>query len=122
KFQGAVNIEELAKTRPDIVFVGQDMGRNDAEAAKLDACNLTWLGVDFHGIQEQQKAIALIGQAIGASEKAQAYNGYYRKCIVRAEEAVSSLATEKRVRVYHATVEPTRTSPANSLPAEWIRA
>jgi iron complex transport system substrate-binding protein len=121
KFQGAVNIEELARTKPDIVFVAAETGRNEAEFAKLDACGLTWVGVDFHSIEEQQQAIDLIGRAVGASDKAEAYNRYYRECIARVEEAAEAVAWEKRVRVYHATVEPTRTSPANSLPADWMR-
>lgn len=121
KFQGAINIEELAKTRPDIVFVAAETGRNEAEFAKLDACGLSWVGVDFHSIEEQQHVIALIGRAVGASEQAEAYNRYYRRCIARAEEATATIAEKKRLRVYHATVEPTRTSPANSLPADWMR-
>lgn len=122
KFQGATNIEELARTKPDIVFVDAQTGRNDAEASKLDVCGLTWLAIDFHSMEEQQQAIALIGQAIEALGKATAYNNYYRECIARAGEAVAAIPQEKRIRVYHATVEPTRTSPKNSLPADWIRA
>ncbi len=122
KFQGAINIEELARTKPDIVFVSAETAGNDAEAFKLDTCGLTWLAVDFHGMEEQQQAIALIGRAIGAPEKAAAYNAYYRSCIDRVQKAVSSIPLESRIRAYHATVEPTRTYPGNSLPADWLRA
>jgi iron complex transport system substrate-binding protein len=122
KFQGAVNIEELARAKPDIVFVGVDTGGNKAEAAKLDACGLTWLAIDFHSMQEQQQAVALIGRAIGASDKSTAYNDYYNKCIARAGCAVAAIPQEKRITIYHATVEPTRTSPRDSLPTDWIRA
>jgi len=121
KFQGATNIEELARTKPDIVFVDAATGRNDAEASKLDACGLTWLVIDFHSMEEQIRAIALIGQAINRSEKAAAYNNYYRECIARAGQAVAGIPLEERTTVYHATVEPTRTSPKNSLPADWIQ-
>ena len=122
KFQGATNIEELARTKPDIVFVDAQTGRNEAEASKLDACGLTWLAVDFHCMEEQKQAIALIGQAIDVPEKAAAYNNYYRECIDRVGRAVAKIPLKKRIRVYHATVEPTRTSPKNSLPADWMRA
>jgi len=40
KLHGAINIEKLVRTRPDIVFVAAETGRNTAEAAKLDACGL----------------------------------------------------------------------------------
>ena len=122
KFQGAINIEELARTKPDIVFVSTETAGNDAEASKLDACGLTWLVVDFHSMEAQQQAIALIGRAIGESERAAAYNAYYQSCIDRVQRAVSSIPPESRIRAYHATVEPTRTYPGNSLPADWIRA
>lgn len=121
-FQGAVNIEELAKAKPDIVFVSAETGRNSAETAKLDACGLTWLVIDFHSMEQQQQAIALIGQAIGASEKAAVYNSYYRSCISRAAQGTAPIPPEIRARVYHATNEPTRTSPRQSLPEDWIRA
>jgi iron complex transport system substrate-binding protein len=122
KYQGAVNIEELARTKPDIVFVSGETGRNHTEAAKLDACGLSWLAVDFHTMTQQQEAIALIGHAIGASEKAAAYNSYYRDCIARSSQTVAAIPLNNRVRVYQATNEPTRTFPRNSLPADWIRA
>jgi len=122
KYQGAVNIEELARTKPDIVFVSAETGRNNSEAAKLDACGLSWVAVDFHSMAQQQETIALIGQAIGVSEKAVAYNNYYRSCISRVAQAVASISLESRVRVYQATNEATRTFPENSLPADWIRA
>ena len=122
KFQGAINIEELAESKPDIVFVDAETGRNQAGADKLSACGLTWIVVDFHSMKEQQQAIAIIGQAIDASEKATAYNRYYQSCINRAKNATGAIPPESRIRVYHATVEPTRTSRFSSLPADWIRA
>ncbi len=122
KFQGAINIEELARTKPDIVFVSAETAANEAEASKLDACGLTWLAVNFHSMEEQQQAIALIGRAIGAPEKAAAYNAYYQRFIDSVQKAVASIPPESRVRLYHATVEPTRTSYGNSLPSDWLRA
>ena len=121
KYQGAINVEELARAKPDIVFVAADTGRNEAEATKLDACGLTWIAVDFHTMEEQQETIALIGHAIGAPEKAAAYNDYYRTCIEQAQNAVASIPMDKRIKVYHATVEPTRTSSRKSLSADCLQ-
>ncbi len=122
KFQGAVNIEELARTKPDIVFVSAETGRNKAEGAKLDACGLKWLVIDFHSMEQQQQAIALIGKAIGASKKASAYNSFYQKCIDLASQAVETISSERRARIYHATNEPTRTTLRKSLSSDWIQA
>jgi len=122
KYQGAINIEELATVRPDIVFVAAEIGRNKAEAQKLDACGITWIAVDFKSMREQQRVIALIGQAIGAQEKAEVYNSYYRDCIDRVQAGLADSVSEKPVSVYHATVEATRTTPRNSLSTDWIHA
>ncbi len=122
KFQGAINIEELLRTRPDLVFVSAEMGRNAAETAKLDSCGLTWIAVGFHTMEKQQRAIYSIGRAIGATEKAACYNAYYRRCIERVQQKIRSVPLSQRITIYHATTEATRTTQKNSLPADWIRA
>ena len=121
KFQGAINIEELVKTEPDIVFIAAETARNDAERAKLDAFGLTWLAVGFHSMDEQQQAVRLIGAALGRSDRAQAYIDYYQSCIRRVRQAVRDIAPDKRIRLYHTTNEPTRIATKNSLPADWMR-
>jgi iron complex transport system substrate-binding protein len=120
KYQGAINIEELTAVGPDIVFIQSEDGRNAALADKFDAVGLKWAAVDFHTMAQQRDVIAMIGKAIGAAEKAVAYNRYYLRCIERVSEATATIPFEKRQRVYHATVEPSRTSPRNSLPSDWI--
>lgn len=121
KFQGAINIEELAGVRPDIVFVAADTGNNIAETSKLDHCALTWIVIDFNSMNQQQNAVSIIGKAIGAPEKAATYNNYYRSCIDRVKNATSTIPPDRRVRIYHATVEPTRTIQKDGLSADWIR-
>ena len=112
KYQGAINIEELARAGPDIVFVSSETGLNEAEAQKLDTFGIPWIAVDFRTMEEQQAVVAMIASAIGAREKAQAFNDYYRKCLARVHRAVSGIADAQRVRVYLATNEPTRTGTA----------
>ena len=121
KFQGAINIEELAGVRPDIVFVASDTGNNIAETSKLDHCGLTWIVIDFHSMDQQQNTVSIIGKAIGAPEKAETYNNYYRSCIDRVKNATSTIPPDRRARMYHATVEPTRTIQKDGLSANWIR-
>lgn len=120
KFQGAINIEELTGVQPDIVFIQSESGRNAAFADKLDALGLIWIAVDFHTMAQQRDVIAKIGKALGATDKASAYNHYYLECIKRVNEVTATLSAEKRLRVYHSTVGPYRTSPTQSLPSDWI--
>lgn len=122
KVQGAINIEQLAGVRPDIVFVQPNIGSNPAMADKLDAMGLAWITVNFHNMAEQRRVIAVIGSAIGASARADAYNNYYLSCIDRVHKAMADIPSNERLRVYHATVEPNRTSPRDSLPTDWISA
>jgi iron complex transport system substrate-binding protein len=120
KGQGNVNIEELLLAKPDIVFVPGDIGRNRSELQKMEIFQLPVLTVDYHDITGQQRAIAMIGEAIGARERSEAYNRYYDRCIDRVKEGVSHILPDQRVRAYLATVEATRTYGRHSLPAEWM--
>lgn len=122
KFQGAINIEELAKAKPDIVFVASETGLNAAEGNKLDTFKITWVAIDFRTMEEQMAAIHMIGSAIGAHEKALQFTDYYRRCLARVETAVSGVPASDRVTVYLATNEPTRTALPKSLPSDWLGA
>ena len=121
KGQGNVNVEELLLAKPDIVFVPGDIGRNTSELQKMEIFQLPVLTVDYHDISGQQRAIAMIGEAIGERKRAEAYNRYYDRCIDRVREGVSHILPDQRVRAYLATVEATRTYGKQSLPAEWMR-
>jgi len=121
KGQGNVNIEELLLARPDVVFVPGDIGRNTSELQKMEIFQLPVLTVDYHDIAGQQRAIAMIGEAIGARERAEAYNRYYDRCIDRVRDGVSHILPDQRVRAYLSTVEATRTYGKQSLPTEWMR-
>jgi len=121
KGQGNVNTEELLLAKPDIVFVPGDIGRNKSELQKMEFFKLPVLTIDYQDISGQQRAITMIGEAIGARERAEAYNRYYTHCIDRVKEGVSHILPDQRVRAYLATVEATRTYGKQSLPAEWMR-
>ncbi len=121
KFQGAINVEELAGAKPDIVFVAADTGKNSGETFKLDNCGLKWIAIDFHSMEQQQNAVSIIGAAIGASQRAGQYNAYYRSCIDRVIKATSQLPEKNRIRLYHATVDATRTIEGDGLSADWLR-
>ncbi len=120
KAQGAIKIEELLKARPDIVFIPPEIGRNKAELQKLQTFRLPSLVVDFRSIAEQQAAISMIGQAIGSEARAEAYNSYYRQSVERVGVIADLIPAGKRLRIFHATTEATRTPSPRSLSADWI--
>lgn len=122
KSSGAINIEELAKCNPDIVFVKGDTARNEAEVYKMNKCGIPFLVIEFNNMKEQQAAITMIAEALGINEQAQKYNSYYQQCIERVAEKVATIPEEDRIRVYHSVNEATRTDIRGTLPADWIQA
>ena len=79
KSQGAINIEELLRVRPDLLYIPGDVGGHDSETAKLDRFGIPYLIVEFHSIKEQQYAVRMIGESIGSLKRAREYNQYYNE-------------------------------------------
>ncbi|MEI6125744.1 MAG: ABC transporter substrate-binding protein [Pseudomonadota bacterium] len=121
KTQGGINIEELVSSRVDLVFVPVDTDRSEAERSKLEKFHIPYLVVDYHTIAEQQKTIAMIGKAIGAVDRAEKYNAYFRKCIERVRSVTDSIAEKKRLRLYHSLNEAVRTDAKDSLSTDWLQ-
>lgn len=122
KGSGVINIEELIKTAPDVVFVKSDTSSNEAEVEKLNKSKIPFLVVDFYSMQEQQNAIAMIGKVVGADDKVAQYNQYYQKCLDRVQERVANIPQQERVKVYHSINEATRTDIQKSLSGDWTKA
>ncbi len=116
----AINIEELSRLAPDVVFIQSSTAQDEAELDKFAKFGIPALVVDYRSMAEQQAAIRMIGEAIGAVEKAEAYNAYYRETADRVSERISAIPAEQRVRVYHSVNEATRTDARDTLPADWL--
>ena len=118
---GAVNLEELIRVNPDVIFIKGDTARNEGETEKLKKSKIPYLVVDYKNIKEQQYIIEMIGQAVGCQDKAKKYNEFYRQCIDRVQKKVAGIPLKDRIRVYHSVNEATRTDPKDSLPADWLQ-
>ncbi|HEY2422436.1 MAG TPA: ABC transporter substrate-binding protein [Neobacillus sp.] len=116
-----INIEELANTNPDLIFIQESTAKDEGEVRKLEELKVPYLVVNFNSIKEQQQSIAMIGKALGKAEKAEKFNNYYNEIISQVSKKVKDIPDKDRVRVYHSVTEATRTDPTNSLPAEWIK-
>lgn len=119
--EGAINIEELIKANPDIVFIRSETDRNDREVEKLQKSGIPYLVVDYKNIKEQQDAVEMIGQAIGAGDKAKKYNLYYQDIVEKVKARVAGIPAGERITVYHSINEATRTDIEDTLPEDWIR-
>jgi len=122
KGSGVINIEELVKSKPDVVFVKIDTSSNEAEVEKLNKSNIPFLVIEFNSMKEQQIAIEMIGRAVGASDIAAKYNQYYQNCIDRVQNRVAGIPPQEKVKIYHSINEATRTDIQKSLSGDWTQA
>ncbi|MBU1170989.1 MAG: ABC transporter substrate-binding protein [Proteobacteria bacterium] len=120
KSQGGINMEELLKAKPDLVFVSADVGQNTGETSKLEAFHIPYLIVDYASITEQQNAVAMIGQALDATGKADAYIRYYNDTIQKVHSRVSLIREDRKLRIYHSVNEANRTTIPRSLSTDWL--
>ncbi len=121
KVQGAINMEELLKAAPDILFMPGDMSGDRREMEKLERFGIPTIIIDYSDIKSQQKAITIIGKAIGREKKAEEYNSYYRKIVARVKAVTDKLPEDKRLRLYYSENEATRTTLDNDLTTDWLR-
>ncbi len=118
---GKINIEELAKDQPDVVFINEETANDAAQLKKLDQLHIPYLYIDFHSVKQQQKAIELIGDMVGEKEKAANYNRYYSQKMNLVESRIKSIPAKQRIHVYHSINEATRTDTPDTLSADWLQ-
>ncbi len=118
---GIINIEELLATDPDLVFLKGETALLAEETAKLELFGIPYVVIDFTTIAEQMRAIEVIGDVMGESDRAAAYLRYYQRIIDETLARTSSLSEDEKHRVYHSVNEATRTDAAGTLTAEWTQ-
>lgn len=118
---GVINIEELLKIKPDVVFISTDVAQNSVEVSKLEGSHIPYVVVDCKTIAEQQQVIDTLGVVVGNSEKSRKYNDYYQNIISRVQKQIASIPDKDRVRIYHSILEANRTDTPKTLSADWIK-
>ncbi len=119
---GIINIEELLKTRPDIVFLKPETAKAEGETRKLEQFCLPYFVVGYDSMEEQMLMIEMTGKLIGRHEKALDYNLYYRSAIDRVRSRTRDIPKDKRVKIYHSINEPNRTDAPGTIEADWTNA
>jgi iron complex transport system substrate-binding protein len=120
KSQGALNMEELLKADPDVLFIAGEMSGNRDEMEKLERFGIPAIIIDYSDMQSQQKAISIIGKTIGREKRAEEYNNYFRKIITQVKSQTDRLQEDKRLRLYYSENEATRTTLDNDLSTDWL--
>lgn len=117
---GSINIEELNRVQADLVLLRSDAIQTSGERQKLEISQIPYLLIEYDTMEEQQDMIAMIAEAVGAEDKAQAYNQYYRQCIERVQRQVQNIPQDMRWRVFHSINEATRTDTRGTLGDQWL--
>lgn len=118
KVNGLINIEELARTQPDLIIIKDETARNERELDKLDKIQVPYLVMQYNTMAQQQQAIDMIGKAVGREKRAEEYIAYYRTSVERVTSVIQNIPESERVTVYHSVNEATRTDEKNTLPAD----
>lgn len=121
--EGSINIEELIKLNPDVVFIRTTTAENKGEMDKLNSFGIPALVVDSNNMEEQRASVRLVGQVCGgeAIKKATQYDEIYQKAIDTAIKKSDQLRPNQVVTVFHSINEATRTDVSGTLPAEWTK-
>ncbi len=119
---GSINVEELLRIKPDLVIIRKDTVADEKEKEKLDKTGIPYIVVDFTTMAEQMEAIQIIGDAIGKSAEAKAFNDYFTDVINRVTAIVKDIPEKEKVRLFHAENQATRATHETSLVADWTRA
>ncbi|MBV7276016.1 ABC transporter substrate-binding protein [Clostridium sp. PL3] len=105
QMNGKINVEELAKVKPDVIFsVGPDAidKTSVSTADKLQQqLNIPVIVVDSN-IEKIDKAYALMGKILGAEDKAKELADYCNNTVNEVKAATKDIPKEKRVNVYYA--------------------
>ena len=116
KNSGSVNAEEIMARNTDLIIVNSGVYESNSERAKIDAMGIPYVVIDYETIEDQLKAVEILGKVFNRSEKAEEYISYFRSVVDRAQKGASG--TQKRL--YHSVNEAVRTDYEGSYCAEWI--
>ncbi|GAB6109862.1 ABC transporter substrate-binding protein [Fusibacter bizertensis] len=120
KNSGEINIEELLRSSPDVIFIDAATYWDKSLMETIDKLNIPYYVVSFNSIEEEIKLVSDVAKMVNNVEEGKQYIDFYNQALMTAENIVSKIPMEDRLTVYHAVNEAVRTSPANTLPAEWL--
>ena len=91
-----VNVEELLKLKPDVVFQWNYM---DDEIAKMEAAGLKVVALQYGTLEDLETWIRIIGTMFQKEDRAAALIEYFQKNVDEVTEKISTLKTEDYVKI-----------------------
>lgn len=120
KSGGETNIEELLKSKPDIIFIDVATYWDQGQMEIINKLRTPYYVIDFNSIQEEMKMVTEIAKMTHSEEAGQKYIDFYQNALNLADKIVATIPDDEKIRVYHSINEAVRTSPKNTLTAEWL--
>lgn len=117
---GNINVEELLNSEPDIIFIDMSTYWDKTQLATIEKLNIPYYVVQFNSIDEEIDLVEDVAKILDQEEEGQRYVDFYKETLAMADAVVSQIPEEDRYRVYHSVNEAVRTSPDNTLTAEWL--
>lgn len=118
-FDKEVNIEELIKSKPDVVVLWSG---KEALQEKIEQLNIPVVIISYDTPEELKKSVTLMGNLLGEEEnkKASEFCSYYDSNIKRITEKTSSISDNGKLKVYYSADSPLSTDGNNSIVTSWI--
>jgi iron complex transport system substrate-binding protein len=116
----SLNMEELARVKPDVVFIKDTVARKKSDTDTLTKLGIPYVVISFNSIEGQKKAVEIIGKAIGREKEASEYISYYNKCTERVKKITGRIPEDRKVTLYHSLLEPLKTDGHKGISTEWM--
>ena len=116
-----LNMEDLLKSRPDVVLVA-----NEKQAEQVREAGLTAVRVGFKDLNGLMRTVDLTAEVLGTKEayqRAQRYNTYMQGNIDKVQERLKDLPDAEKPQVLHigSGTEITKVSGQGIVIDEWIK-
>ncbi len=112
---GEIDIENLVAANPDLCVVMQPA---TAQTLRDNGLNTLLLGFgDGRGPESIQNAVTILGQALGAMDKAEEYNAYVDDMVKKIDEVTAGIPEDEKLKVLYGNV-PSFTNP--HILSEWF--
>lgn len=115
-----LNVEELARLRPQILFTHTEP--SPEQKAQLIGMGVAVASFKANAIAALVERVGISADILGgpAPEKARRYRDYFNANVARVSQALAGLAPARRVRLYHCVGSPLTSSGRPSLNQDWM--
>jgi iron complex transport system substrate-binding protein len=117
---GGVNVEELFKAKPDVVFISGSAESQNIQLLKQ--MGIPVANLKANSLKNLVDRAVITGRILGEDAHARAlkYVEYYQSNVRKVQDKLSRVPAKQRIRVYHSMGNSLMTSAAPSLVQDWM--